>query len=225
MAISLFSDAYTDKSADKLHDIRFVGAIEGCYSLPDRAKAKPGDPTVFACRSQSISTHNAVLQAPVQGQVGNRVSIKLQEFNILTGRVSRVFSGGFAFDIQASEAERTEIAAKIDWIKKRRFRAFKDKRAHKRVAPPNPQSAITLPDGDIKECFIIDVSQSGVAVSADVLPPVGSRVAIGRATGTIVRHLDVGFATKFDTRLALDQIDQIFTWSLNYLHEDQIIKR
>ncbi len=220
MSISLFSDAYTDKPADKLHDIRFVGPIEGCYSLPQRTKSTDGSPNVFACRSQSISTHHVVLQAPVPDEIKNRVSLKLQDFNILTGTINRVFAGGFAIDIEATDTERTEIAAKIDWIKKRRFRSFRDKRDRKRITPPNPQSAITMPDGDIKECFIIDVSQSGVAVSADVTPKIGSRVAIGRAPGTIVRHLEVGFALKFDTMLELDQMDHVFSWSLNYLKED-----
>lgn len=95
---------------------------------------------------------------PVAGVLGEALSIKLEQFNILRGTITRLFPAGFDAKFDASSDERTEIAAKIDWIKKRRFRSFKDKRQQKRVNPPSPRSAITMADGSVKECFVIDVS-------------------------------------------------------------------
>jgi hypothetical protein len=46
-------------------------------------------------------------------------------------------------------------------------------------------------------CFIIDMSVSGAAVSADVQPEVGTPLAVGACIGRVVRHLELGFAVKF----------------------------
>jgi len=219
MSISLFSDAYTNKPADQLLDIRFVGAIAGCYSLSSRAGSGDDVVQVFACRVQSISTRGAVLSAAVAGDPGERVSAKFEDFPVLSGTVSRVFDGGFAMDFSVTDQERAELAAKIDWIKKNRFRAQRDKRRHKRIMPPNPQSAIKLQDGSVMECFVIDVSRAGVAVSADILPPLGTRLAVGRAVGTVARHLDAGFAVTLDELVDLSNLEPIFQWSLSYVEK------
>jgi len=219
MSISLFADSYTDKPAEQLHDIRYIGAVKGCYSLSSRSLEGDDQIKVFACRTQSISTKRIVVDAPVRGEVGELVCAKFEEFDIINGMISQINPGGFVIDVMATEDECTKIAAKIDWVKKRKFRSFQDKRKHKRVMPPNPRTAMTLADGSVIECFVIDVSQSGVAVSADVAPLVGARLAVGHAVGVVVRHLDVGFAVRFEKTLDLDNLDAVFAWSLNYLND------
>jgi hypothetical protein len=47
------------------------------------------------------------------------------------------------------------------------------------------------------DCFIIDISTSGVAVSANVQPEIGTPLAVGTLVGRVVRHLDDGFAVRF----------------------------
>lgn len=220
MSISMFSDTYTDLPAEAMHDIRYIGAISGCYSLSSREKEE-GAVNVFACRTQSISTKKLVIDAPVRGELGELVSTKLEEFDIISGIISQRTSNGFIIDILANEEECTKIAGKIDWVKKNKFRSFQDKRNHKRIMPPNPQSAITLGDGAVVECFVIDMSQSGVAVSADISPKAGTRLAVGRAVGTVTRGLDVGFAVQFEQKLALDELDSVFAWSLQHLKENE----
>ena len=219
MSISLFADSYTDKPAEQLHDIRYIGAIKGCYSLSSRELGSDDQVKVFACRTQSISTKRIVIDAPVRGEVGELVSAKFEEFDIISGMISQINPGGFIIDIMATEAECTKIAGKIDWVKKKKFRSFQDKRKHKRIMPPNPRSAITFADGSVIECFVVDVSQSGVAVSADNTPEIGARLAVGHAVGVVIRHLDVGFAVRFEKNLDLDHLDAVFAWSLSYLND------
>lgn len=74
MSVSLFSSAYTNRPAAELHNIRFVGAIDGCYSLPSRAnssddKSIDEGARVFACRTQSISAEGAVLCARLRASL------------------------------------------------------------------------------------------------------------------------------------------------------------
>jgi hypothetical protein len=56
---------------------------------------------------------------------------------------------------------------------------------------------VLLADGSVLNCFVIDMSISGAAVSAEVTPPIGTPLAVGRIVGKVVRHFSEGFAIKF----------------------------
>ena len=222
-AVSLYSDLRKTEKPDRILGIRLVSSLSGCYALESRKAAGDDVPKVFACRVQAISTQSAVLACSVPGEVGEKVSAKFDQFPVLTGTISRLFRGGFVMDFDADEKARYEIAAKIDWIKKNRFEAERDKRHFKRIMPPNPHSAITLADGRVLKCLVIDVSRSGVAVSADVMPEIGARLAVGRAVGSVVRHIEGGFALQLDELLDLDDLDPIFEWSLAYVKPEDLL--
>jgi hypothetical protein len=63
-----------------------------------------------------------------------------------------------------------------------------------------------LPDGRVYPCEVIDVSISGAAVKAEVLPALGTGLLLGKMHGRVVRYLENGvaieFANKLDTPLA-----------------------
>jgi hypothetical protein len=75
--------------------------------------------------------------------------------------------------------------------------AVPDLRQNARIIPQSPHSILTLADGSIQDCFIIDMSVSGVAVSAQVLPQIGTPIAVGACIGRVLRLLPDGFAVKF----------------------------
>jgi len=66
-----------------------------------------------------------------------------------------------------------------------------------RIIPVNPHSILTLADGTIQDCFVIDMSPSGVAVSAPMQPQIGTPLAVGACIGRVIRLLPDGFAVKF----------------------------
>lgn len=235
MTAGIFSDKFSGLSAQQRLNIRYVGAISGCYSLSSRMAAhaaegstSKGDDAdsngdknaplnVFACRAQSLSPQGTVVAAPVSGEIGEAVVTKFEDFNIIRGKISRYIEGGFAIDFDVNDEEADHIAAKIDWLRKRRSKTTREQRAQKRIIPPNPRSAVTMPDGTVVECLVMDVSTTGVAVSADVMPKIGTRLAVGKAVGAVVRHVEAGFAVNFDHQLELDEVDGIFAWSLNFV--------
>ena len=73
-----------------------------------------------------------------------------------------------------------------------------DARKQQRVVPEDPHTTLLLADGTALTCFAIDVSPSGVAVSADLDVEIGTRLAVGRTVGSVVRRFDEGFAVQFD---------------------------
>lgn len=53
-------------------------------------------------------------------------------------------------------------------------------------------SKLILPNGDVHNCRVIDVSLSGASVACAVKPPMGTVVILGRMRGRVVRHHDQG---------------------------------
>jgi hypothetical protein len=181
------------KPATILDDVRLIGGnVNGSYALSNRSGIQ-----AFACRAQSISPRNIALSAPVSGAVGETVALHFDDFGLLKGRIARHIEFGFILDILAADEDRARIAATIRWLKKRVTQSAPDQRRHKRLLPRSPRSSLVLADGLRMDCFIIDMSPAGVAISADYTPRIGQALAVGRAVGRVIRHLELGFVVQF----------------------------
>lgn len=191
------------------HDVRFIGALSGRYALPDRRAAPQEKLPVYACRLCSISTRMLVAVGPVVGREGETVSSHFDEFGLLHGRITRRLASGFVTNIMLSDADRDKLGARIEWHKKHVNAQVLDKRVHKRFLPRDPRSVLTLADGSTVSCFVIDMSQSGAAISAHFWPDIGTPMALGRLVGRVVRYLEVGFALKFIETQDPDRLEQL----------------
>src|SRR5579864_142396 len=160
---------HTERRAEIRVDIR----IGGKFSLANKRDAK-GDRRKFACRTINISQSAIVLAAPVAGAIGERVIAYFEEFGELNGAIIRVFDGGFAMKLVAKPRDRAKYRDKLLWLKESQNLKVSDRRRHKRIIPQEPRSTLILSDGRILECFIIDMSASGAAVSADIVPSIGT---------------------------------------------------
>ncbi len=181
-------------------DVRYVGALMGRYTLspPGDAAASDADkPATYACRTLSLSSGTLVVAAPVAGRIGSTVAFLFDHIGFLKATVSRHVEGGFEARIVASETERKVLAAKIAWLKNHRLRKVTDKRHAPRRYPRQPGAFLYLAEGAEESCFVIDLSAEGASVSARVKPPVGAELALGQLAGTVVRHMEHGFAMKF----------------------------
>ena len=96
-----------------------------------------------------------------------------------------------------TDEERDKFAAKIEWYEKHKNHDLPDNRTSKRIIPQNPHSVIVLSDGTVVGAFIIDMSVSGVAVSADIEPRIGEPLAVGKVVGRVVRRFRGGFGVQF----------------------------
>ena len=189
-----------------MSDIRFIGPVMGRYVLESRQQRGWGV-KVFACRMQSISAVQLVAAAPLQGTVGEGVTAHFEPFGVLRGKVVRHIPDGLVMEIEADGDDRDRLVTKIEWYKKRTFAGIEDKRQHRRVMPRDPRSAVILAGGDVLPCLVIDMSASGIAVSADYEPSLGEPLAVGRMIGRVVRRLEVGFAVQFMESQDLDVVE------------------
>jgi hypothetical protein len=190
-------------------DVRFIGALAGCYAFSERRADDEQTIPVHACRLQSISPLQAVLVAAVFPELDETIALHVKEFGLLRGRVTRILRTGFAMTFELDDAARKKLGAKIAWRKKHAGATKADKREFARILPRNPRTVLTMADGTLWPCFVIDVSQSGVAVSAAILPGQGTPVAVGSLVGRVVRRLDVGFAVQFLEQQPAEQLERL----------------
>ncbi len=183
-------------AVDRRSEVRIITSIPGRYSLGSRYDAQ-GQRREFACRALNMSSRAMLLAAPVNGAMGERVIAHFDQFGRLHGNIIRLLIRGFVMSILASEQEREKLARKLAWIEDHKNHDAPEAREHGRIVPREPYSTVTLADGRVLTCLVIDMSASGVAVSAEVTPAIGTPVAIGTVIGRVRRHFAEGFAVQF----------------------------
>jgi hypothetical protein len=171
---------------------------------------KNGKQREYACRVIRASSSEMTMYAPVSAVVGVRVMMICNALGNLQGAVSHVSEQGFAMQIAADQAQRASLAARISWHVRVRKEGITDKRKNARLVPKFPFTNLILPDSTCLKCFVIDVSVSGAAISAETSPAVGTPVAIGRIIGRVVRHFAGGFAVEFVERQDMSLITRKF---------------
>lgn len=162
--------------------------LEGRFMREDRQE--------YPCKIINMSGGGMALLAPVSCQPGERVVAYLENFGRLEGTVARCFEGGFAVQIIASAQKRERIANLLTWYANREY-LDAEERQHERSAPRIAAQKLILPNGDVHDCRVIDVSLSGASIATAVKPPLESVVVLGRLRGRVVRYHDGGVAIQF----------------------------
>jgi hypothetical protein len=182
-------------------DVSVIVSIAGRYMLANRRNMK-GERCQFACRIVKVSITDMVLAAPVPGQLGERVIVYTEPFGRLHGAITRLMSDGFVMSLAATAQTReklgVKLGVKLTWLAKQKDAPeLQDVRRHARVVPRNPSATILTADGSTTSCLVIDFSDCGVAVSADLYPDIGTPLAVGKMIGRVVRRFAEGFAVEF----------------------------
>jgi hypothetical protein len=166
----------------------------GRYMLADRRE--------YPCQVIDMSPGGMAVIAPVAGEPGERVIAYVDHLGRLEGRIARLIDNGFAMTIAATPRKRDKLAAQLTWLANRQILNLPEDRRHGRFAPKNTMARLILPNGVNVSCRVIDLSQSGAAISIapDLRPAIGAMVTVGKTQGRVVRHIDDGFAIEF-TRL------------------------
>ena len=186
-------------------------AVAGNYTLGKWLDPQ-GKQRTFACRTARVSPFRMLIEVPVVGRVGNRVKSYFRDFGHLEGVISDTANGAFLYELEMSETRREKFASKLAWLETtRNDPSIPDVRKGARIIPVNPHSTLILADGTTKPCFVIDISVSGVAVSADLQPECGMPLAVGACVGRVVRLFDDGFAVKFAHPQNRDDLERVIT--------------
>jgi hypothetical protein len=183
--------------------------VGGTYTLHRWYDAK-GKPRTLACRTTRVSPFRMIVQVPVVGRVGDRISSYFGPFGAFEGAISDTMHGSFLLELEMTRARRAKLAEQLTWLeKKQKDPSILDQRRELRIVPVSPHAILTLADGSLHSCFIIDMSSSGCAVSAEVQPPVGMPLAVGACIGRVVRITATGFAVKFIEKQSRDDLERL----------------
>jgi hypothetical protein len=175
---------------------RTSATILGRYSLASRRNTR-GERREFSCRTVDISCYDLAVMVPVSGPIGERVIASFNELGKLEGQIVRLNDDGFVMSLVLAEEQRERLVARILWLEMRKHLNLPDDRRHKRFVPKHPHSSVMLADGRVCDCFVMDMSASGVAVSAEIEPKIGDVLAVGKVVGRVVRIFREGFAVRF----------------------------
>lgn len=152
----------------------------------------------FPCQVVDMSPGGLAMIAPVMGEVGEMVIAYIDHVGRVEGKIIRPIENGFAMSIDATPRKREKLAAQLTWLANRHVLGLPEDRRHDRIVPRNPNAQITMPDGRVHRCRIVDLSLSGAALATtDVRPPVGTAVLLGRLRARVVRQLENGIAIEF----------------------------
>jgi hypothetical protein len=184
--------------------------MDGTYVLPNWYDPQ-GRLRTFACRATRVSPFRMMVDAPVVGKVGDSLTSYFRDFGHFEGTISDTTTRGLLLELEMTRSMRAKLAEKLIWLEKKTKDPFNisDARENPRFVPKASQSTLTLADGTVLGCHIIDVSMSGVAVSAEIQPPTGTPLAIGACVGRVVRHFPNGFAVKFVNEQSRDELNRL----------------
>lgn len=166
-------------------------SVLGRYMLADRRE--------FPCQVLEMSPGDALVIAPVTGQLGEKVIVYLDHIGRIEGTVTEAVDGGFVMEISASARKRDKMAAQLTWLANKDILDLPEDRRHERVVPDNRHSTVVLDDGRRYNCKIIDISLSGAAIELAVRPAMGTPVTLGRMRARVVRHFQDGVGVEFSS--------------------------
>jgi hypothetical protein len=189
-------------------DARIVLNLPGRFKLASR-RDTAGQRREFPCRAVNLSCHAVTLATPINGEVGERVIAQIEQFGKLEGPIMHAMQGGFVVEIIAQRRDRERLATKIEWYEKFKNHDVANQRDTLRIMPKDPYSTLVFADGTTIECIVLDVSASGTAVMADIVPEIGTPVAVGKLVGRVIRHFRDGFAVQFAQLQELDQVERL----------------
>jgi hypothetical protein len=155
------------------------------------------DMSEYPCQVTDVSVSGATFVTSHVPPAGQSVVAYLEELGRVEAITGEPAPGGFRvhFALKGTRLERLE--ARLKWLGDKETGSGEDNRRHARFEPRDSRSNITLPDGRVYACEVLDISLSGAAIKVDVMPSLGTYVMLGKMRGRIVRYIDAGVAIEF----------------------------
>jgi PilZ domain-containing protein len=151
----------------------------------------------YPCQIVDMSAGGIAVNAPITGEIGERIIIYVDNMGRLEGELVRTFEGGFALKLSASSYKREKIVNQLTWlINKDELNIIEDRRHH-RFSPAKTSTRMTMADGTVHDCTILDMSLGGAAVSVMPRPEIGHAVTLGLTPGKVVRLTDTAVNIQF----------------------------
>jgi hypothetical protein len=162
------------------------------------------DSSEHPCQVTQLSPDGAVFLTGIAARAGLGIVAYIDEIGRLEAIAGEAVEGGFAVTFQISGPRRERIASRIRVLRSLSPDDDEDDIRHRRD-PRHETGAsashLTLPDGRVYPCEVVDVSVSGAAIRTEVIPALGTSILLGKMRGRVVRYLDNGVAIEFTRQI------------------------
>jgi hypothetical protein len=175
-----------------------LGVVFGRFMLPDMSE--------YPCQVSELTVDGARFAARTVPDKDTQIVAYIDEVGRVEGLSGEPVQGGFRVVFSHTGQRKERFASRLAGRTGKNTTAGTDLRRHARYAPNDNRSHISLPDGRIYPCEIIDISLSGAAVKVDVMPSLGTHVMLGKMRGRIVRYVESGIAIEFLKPLNTSQL-------------------
>jgi hypothetical protein len=152
------------------------------------------DMTEHPCRVSDLSVDGVTFLTAVDVEPHAPLVAYIQDVGRVEGTVADKVPGGIRISFQLSGTRRQRLESRLDWNEPSKGSADQ-RRHHRRLV--DTKSHITLPDGRVYACEVLDISLSGAALRTAVLPCLGTCVSLGKMRGRVVRYHECGIAIEF----------------------------
>lgn len=178
-----------------------TGVVFGRFMLPDM--------TEYPCQVSDLSFDGAVFLTASVPPEGQALVAYVEDIGRIEAVSSSAKPGGFSvrFSLKGPRLER--LHQRIQWLKDRNAGLANDTRRHARCEPSEKVSQMTLPDGRIYTCEVLDISISGAGIKTEVIPSIGTSVMLGKMRGRVVRYIEQGVAIEFVKQLDQAQLPPV----------------
>lgn len=169
------------------------------FTLPARFMLP--DMSEHECRAAELSMKGALLITTLNIPPGVPIVTYVDEIGRIEAETAERTAAGLRIAFRVTGIRRERLEARL-----RDTLAGADGRRHERIVPDNRNAQVTLADGKLYPCEIIDNSVSGAAIRIDTKPGLGSQLLLGKTKGRVVRHIEDGIAIEFMKQLDTRQL-------------------
>jgi hypothetical protein len=177
-----------------------LGIIFGRFMLPDM--------TEHPCQVVDVTLEGATFMSNHVPPIGQPLVAYLEEIGRVEVVSSAEVQGGFRVDYTLQGPRLERLQQRINLLRSKDGEAS-DSRRHARYEPTEKVSQISLPDGRVYNCEVLDISISGAAIKTEVMPSVGTFLMLGKMRGRVVRYIDQGVAIEFVKQLERTQLPSV----------------
>src|ERR1700692_4401121 len=90
-------------------------SVGGYYTLSNWYDPQ-GRPRTFACRTSRVSPFRMMVDVPVVGKVGDRLSSYFRDFGKFDGLISEAMGDSFLLELEMTRSMREDLANKVTWL-------------------------------------------------------------------------------------------------------------
>ncbi|MFT3671791.1 PilZ domain-containing protein [Aestuariivirga sp.] len=195
----MVSAVATEPNVDHITNKMGSTIIFGRFMLPDM--------TEHACQVLDITQQGAIFITATLPATNSSIVAYLEELGRVEVIAGEQVAGGFRVRYAATGSRLERLQQRIEWLRQKHEGAAEARR-HPRFEPKDKHSSITLPDGRVYNCEVIDISISGAGIRTDILPAIGTFVMLGKMKGKVVRYLENGVAIEFMKQLEKSDLTQ-----------------